>query len=346
MVEMKSKKRLSHHRLRHKRRISICAISIGLMIVGCSEPPPKSYRVGVVCGADLFLPVIDGMKSKLTELGFVEGENIVYDVQTFNDDPEGEGRAAATFVAEEVDLIVSVPTQATVKAYRAIQGTDIPLVFSYVGIEGTGLVQSVPRPGGNVTGVRYPGPEQICKRLELLQAFLPEAKRVWIGYDKNYPTIGPALEPLRALAASLDIKLIEAPVTTLEEFKRDLEKRARAPDPGMDAIILLPDTLNHSSAGWEAIRTFAKTRNIPVGGSFHYTVEQGALYGNGDEMAAIGELTAPLVAKVLNGIPPGTIPVVSPEQVLTINYDVALDLGIAVPEGLLNMASRIISSEQ
>ena len=317
-------------------------IVVGLLINSCADSKPKVYRVGVICGADLFLPVIDGLKSKMAELGFKEGETIVYAIHAYNNDPEGERRAAETLVAEKVDLIVTVPTQPSVKAHRAIQGTDIPLVFSYAGIEGIGLVESVPRPGGNVTGVRFPGPEQICKRLELMQAFLPKVRRVWIGYNQNYPTIGPSLRALRILSASMGITLVEVPVTTLGELERDLEQRAREADPGLDAIILMPDTLNHSSAGWEVIRTVAKKRKIPIGGSFFYTAEQGALYCNGNEMVTVGELTAPLVSKVLNGTPAGMIPVVSPEQVLTINLTVARELGVEVPRGLLSMASQII----
>ncbi|WP_419660345.1 ABC transporter substrate-binding protein [Desulfosarcina variabilis] len=342
MESVKAKKRPIPDQLRSEWRMLLIVIIVGFLINGCTDPEPKVYRVGVVCGADLFLPVIDGLKSKMAELGFKEGETIVYEIYSFNNDPEGERRAAETLVAEKVDLIVTVPTQPSVKAHRAIQGTDIPLVFSYAGIEGIGLVESVPRPGGNVTGVRFPGPEQICKRLELMQAFLPKVRRVWIGYNQNYPTIGPALQALRILSASMGITLVEAPVTTLRELEWDLERRAREADPGLDAIILMPDTFNHSSAGWEVIRTVAKKHKIPIGGSFFYTAEQGALYCNGNEMVTVGELTAPLVSKVLNGTPAGMIPVVSPEQVLTINLTVARELGVEVPRGLLSMASQII----
>jgi putative ABC transport system substrate-binding protein len=171
---------------------------------------------------------------------------------------------------------------------------------------------------------------------------LPEARRVWISYDKNYPTAVPSLTALRPLASSLGITLVDVPVTTLEELETDLENRAKKADPGMDAMILMPDTLNHSNPGWKVIRSFAEKHKLPLGGSFYYTVEQGALYGTGNEMSVVGELTAPLVAKVLHGIPAGTIPVVTPEQVLVINRRVAGELGVTLPDGVVNMASDII----
>lgn len=318
------------------------AMVVGLLVGACEEEKPKVYRVGVICGADFFLPVIDGFKAKMTSLGFAEGENIIYDVQAFNNNPDEERRAADKFVSEKVDLIFATPTQPSIKAHVAIKGTDIPLVFSYAGLEGTGLVDSVSKPGGNTTGLRFPGPEQICKRLELLLEFIPGAKRVWIGYDKNYPTAVSTLDALRTLALSSEVTLIEVPADTIKDIEADLAQRATAADTGIDAIILMPDTFNHSPAGWEAIRTFAAAHTIPIGGSFLYSVEQGALFGNANNLFKVGELTAPLASKVLHGMPAGSIPVVTPEPVLIINYSVAQKLGMAVPEGLLNMASQII----
>lgn len=140
----------------------------------------------------------------------------------------------------------------------------------------------------------------------------------------------------------MGITLVDVPVTTLKELERDLENRAQKKDPGMDAMILMPDTLNHSTPGWELIRSFAEKHRLPLGGSFYYTVAQGALYGTGSEMPEVGELTAPLIRKVINGTPVGTIPVVTPEQVLVINLSIALKLGISLPDSVLNTASRII----
>lgn len=326
------------------RSILVGAIVAVLIGYGCSEPVPKVFRVGVICGADFFLPVVDGFKARMAELGFVEGENIIYELQTFNNDPQGEQRAAEKFVRNRVDLIFTTPTEPSIKAHAAIQGTTIPLVFSYAGIEDSDLVKSVPQPGGNTTGLRFPGPEQICKRLELMLDFLPRTKRLWIGYDKNYPTATPVLKALRGLAATMGVTLVEVPATTLKEIETDLHRRAKAADPGIDAIILMPDTFNHSPTGWKAIRTFGVAQRIPIGGSFLYSVEQGALYGNANDLYVVGQLTAPLASKVLHGMPAGSIPVVTPEQQLIVNHTVALELGVSVPEGLLYMATQIIQN--
>jgi putative tryptophan/tyrosine transport system substrate-binding protein len=104
----------------------------------------------------------------------------------------------------------------------------------------------------------------------------------------------------------------------------------------------MPDLINHPMEDWKRIRNFAAEHQLPIAGNFLYTVEQGALFGNANDLADIGRLAAPLVHKILQGIPAGTIPVVSPEQDLFINYKRAQELGFQVPEGLLRQASEIV----
>ena len=306
------------------------------------EKTQKVYKVGILSGTDAFLGMAEGFKAKMTELGYIEGKNIVYDYQKVNADPEGEKRAAKKFVEDKVDLIFVFPTEPTVAVQLATKGTNIPVVFAYAGIEGADLVKSVREPGGNLTGVRFPGPEQMGKRLELLHQLVPRAKRVWIGYDKNYPNTAPALAALRPLALSLGITLVEVPAATLEDLKNDLAKRAKSADIGMDAMILMPDIFNHSPDGWEIIFKFAGEHKVPVAGSFPNTLELGAIFGNANDPVKVGELAAPLADKIFSGIPVGTIPVATPEQTLWINYKRAQELGLTVPQDLLNRADKII----
>ncbi len=323
-------------------RLISCAIGIALLLSGCGAEKPKVYKVGIISGTDAFLAIADGFKSKMAELGYVEGKNVVYDMQQLNADPAGELQVVKKFVADKVDLIFAYPTETTEAAQAATQGTNIPVVFAYAGIEGSDLVESVRRPGGNITGVRFPGPDLISKRLEIMLDIAPGVKRVWIGYDKNYTNTAPALEVLRPLAASKGVTLVETPATSIEEIKADLAKREQAADIGLDAIILMPDTFNHSPEGWEQILTFATKHHVPIGGSFFYTVQQGAVFGNANDLFKVGELAAPIADKILKGTPPGEIPVVTPEPTLWINYKVAVELGLTVPEDLLSQAVEII----
>ncbi len=333
---------IPEERLSRQRILISFALSAVMLLCGCTARKEKTYRVGVLCGSDAFLEIVSGFQAKMSELGYVEGRNIIYDLQKLNADPEGERRVAEKFVREGVDLIFTVPTEPSVAAQEAAQGTNIPVVFAYAGIEGSNLVESVSQPGRGITGVRFPGPEQISKRLEILLEFAPRAKRVWIGYDKNYPNTLPALKALRTLASSMGIRLVEVPAATIAELETDLAARAKSADPGLDAIILMPDIFNHCPAGWELIRRFAGEHRLPIGGSFLYTVEQGAIFGNANDLTEVGKLAAPLAEKILRGTSAGMIPVVTPEQDLWINYKAARELGLTVPEGLLQRAKKVI----
>ena len=317
-------------------------VVFALLLSGCDAKKPDVYRVGIISGADAFLVVVDGFKAKMKELGYVEGQNIVYDMQKLNADPAGGRQAAKKFVDDKVDLIFAVPTEPAVAAKAVTRGTDIPVVFAYAGLEGSTLVESVRRPGGNITGVRFPGPELISRNLEILLELAPLVKRVWVGYDINYPNSDPTLEALRPLALSKDLTLVEVPAATIGELEADLAARAKSADLGLDAIMLMPDIFNHSPAGWAVIKRFAAKHKVPIAGTFGYTVEQGAVFGNANELFKVGELAAPLADKVFKGTPAGTLPVVTPEQDLRINYKVAQKLGLTVPEGLLSMAVEII----
>ena len=333
---------MAQKRIANRRTMFILAVMFALILNGCTEKKPEAFRVGIVSGADFFIPVVDGLKDKMAQLGYVEGEHIFYELHGLNNDPDGEKKAAQKLVEAKVDLILTVPTEATLQTKSVVQGTNIPVVFAYAGLEGNNIVESVRAPGGNITGVRYPGMDQIAKRLEILRELIPSVKRVWIGYDKNYPNSIPALNVLRPLALSLGVTLVEAPVNDLAELKSELAARENATDIVLDAMILMPDSLIHSPAGWGEIKTFAAKHRVPIGGSFPYTVKSGAVFGNANDLFKVGELLAPLVDKIFRGIPAGTIPVVTPEQDLWINYTVAQELGLTVPKGLLSRADSII----
>jgi putative ABC transport system substrate-binding protein len=332
----------SQNRIRNGWMILVAIVVVSLLLSGCGAKEPTVYRVGIISGGS-FAVMADGFKTKMTELGYVEGENIIYDSPDAGADMAEAQRIAEQFVVDKVDLIfTSGSTPGALAAKTATQGTDIPVVFAYADAEGSGLVESVREPGGNITGVRYPGHEMMIKRLEILLEIAPGVKRVWIGYDKNNPNTAPALETLRPAAPSLGVTLVEVPATTLEELKADLAARAASADLGLDAIILMPDGFNHAPDGLAALTEFAAEHKVPVGGSLLYTVEAGAVFGNANDLLEVGALAAPLADKILNGTPAGTIPVVTPEQDLYINYKVAQELGLTVPPGLLSMAAEII----
>ena len=319
-------------------------VLVALLMSGCgSAQQNKVYHVGILTSNPSFAAIGDGFKAKMTELGYIENKNIIYIVQKpSSSDPAELQRQVKALVDQKVDLIFTFPAPETVAAQAATQGTNIPVVFAYFQVEGTNLIKSVSAPGGNMTGVRYPGPEMISRRLEILHEMVPTVKRVWISYDKNGPNTPATLAVLRPLASSLDVTLIEVPITKLDELGADLAARTNSADIGIDAIITMPDEFNTSAAGFAVLNKFATDHKIPLAGGISYMAQQGALFINTTDLTNVGALAAPLADQILKGIPAGTIPVVTPNQQLIINYKVAQGLGLTVPSGLLSEATQII----
>jgi putative ABC transport system substrate-binding protein len=329
---------------KHPMLVLILLVVVCVFLGGCGEKAQeeKVYRVGIIGGMEAFAPTAEGFKAKMAELGYIEGENIVYDVQIANFDQAEMQQVLEQFVADEVDFVFAFPTEASVVAKAATRGTDIPVVFAIAGIEGGDLVESVRQPGENITGVRYPGPDLVVKRFEFLHELAPQIKRLYIPYDPNYPNSPPALKALRPVASSHGVTLVEAPVTSVEELQADLQARAKTADIGMDAMQILPEALTQSPAGWAAISTFAAQHKLPLVGSILFSANIGGVFSYCIDFVENGELAAPIADKVLKGAQAGTIPLVTPEAHLWINYKLIQELGLTVPEGMLSLADEII----
>jgi putative ABC transport system substrate-binding protein len=307
----------------------------------CGKKTQKVYRVGILTSFAPMLTIAEGFKAGMTELGYVEGKNIIYDLQVKDADPEGEEQTVKKFIDDKVDLIFTFPTGASVTAYRIAQGTGIPVVFAMCGVEGNIQVESVHHPGGNITGVRFPGPDNVVKHLELMIELKPQTKRVWVTYDPCYPNTPIMLDALRLAASSKGITIVEASHTNAEEVQADLQAVAASGNIP-DAILLLPEALSQSPSGSEVMIKFANKYHIPVGGGVPYTLNLGAVFSFLPDEFEMGKMAAPSADKIFKGIPAGTIPLVTPENHLWLNYKVAQELGLTVPEGLLSRADKII----
>ncbi len=322
----------------------ICLVIVGLLLSGCSGvQQPKVYRVGILSGLNFVAVITDGFKARMTELGYVEGKNITYDVQKTDFDLAAYRKILNKFIEDKVDLIVVFPTEATMEAKAATQGTNIPVVFTFCLIEGMGIVKDVRAPGGNMTGVRFPGPDIALKRFEIMRELAPQAKRYYVPYQKGYPIVAPQLEIVRPAAEAAGITLIEAPVNNAAELQADLDARAKSSDLGMDVIFFLVEPLTVTPDAYAVVGKFAYEHKLPIGGALMSAEERySSIFGVNVNPVVSGKLAAPLADKVLKGMAPGTIPVVSDESFFQINYRAAQDLGVTVPEGLLKQANEVI----
>jgi putative ABC transport system substrate-binding protein len=337
---------VNHHNPRNRIRKSyivlLLVVVFSLLLSGCGAEKPKVYRVGILSGLDYFSNSIDGFKAKMTELGYVEGQNITYDLQKANFDMAEYKRILQQFVADKVDLIYVFPTEAALEAKAATEGSNIPVVFGFTFIEGNDLVQSIVEPGGNITGVRYAGPDLALKRFEVLRELAPQAKYILIPYQRDYPSVPGQIEALRPVAADAGITLIEVPAANTAELEAELQTRAKAPDIGVDAVLMILEPLMRTPDAFAVITNFAAEHKLVAGGALTSAEGNVSVFGIAADNVAVGKQAASLTDKIFKGTPPGTLSVVSAENYLQINYKAAQEQGLTVPDGLLRQADEII----
>jgi len=320
----------------------IIAVVVGAYFFLIPKPEEKRiYRVGVLwTGGEFFSDLLTAFKEKMTELGYIENQNIVYNVY-MAPEPVGNEEIVQGYVDDEVDLIFSFATEATIEAKKVAAGTGIPVVFTCSFIEGTHLVKSVSSPGDNITGVRYPTTESAVGRLEHLHKIAPQIKQVWVPCLRDYPTVAAQFEAMEPVASSLGITLIPGLFSSPAEVKAYLDERAASADIGIDAIIMLAEPFSITPEVIELVFEFADEHSLPLSSAMVLKEAYGPIIGFHPTNAEMGSLAAPQVDKVLKGMPAGTIPVVTADNDLRINYKLTQKLGLEVPEGLLERAIEI-----
>lgn len=330
------------NRIRYIFSVLITVIIGVYLFNGCTMRKAKVYRVGIVSGLEGFNTIADGFIEKMTSLGYIEGKNIEYDYRKLNDDPIEEEISIKKFINDGVDIILAFPSRPAKTAKTLTQGTNIPVVFAGASIEGINLVENQRQPGENITGVRFPTPEMTAKRLEILLDIAPHITRVLIFFDPTYPSYIPARKALDEMANTLDVTLVDKPVSSLNDIHLSLQELEESSNINFDAIFLMPDLITGSAPAWDTIEPFADKHNLPLIGTMEYSLQGTGLFILNSSHYEIGYLAADIVDKILRGTPAGNIPVATPNLNLFINYRQAQKLGLTVPEGLLKQAYKVI----
>src|SRR5262245_56192916 len=177
---------LGHKKTQHiTTRCALCLMLTGLLLMACDDATPaKTYSVGVVNYVATLTPVFEAFKARMAELGYVEGKNVTYIYHgTLAPDPQVIEREVRSLLAQKVDLYLTVGTQPTLVAKKAIEGTIIPVVFApAINPMKEGIVESLIRPGGNVTGVQ--NSDTFPKALEWLHKIVPQAMKAYLRCGK------------------------------------------------------------------------------------------------------------------------------------------------------------------
>ena len=281
---------------------------------------------------------VAAFRKGLQELGWAEGRNIHIDVRWAASDAALMQRFAKELVALQPDLILSHNTPTTATLLQ--QTRTIPIVFAVVSDPvGSGFVESLPRPGGNVTGWTNIEPTMAGKWLELLKEIAPRVARVALLFNPvTAPYAGYYLGPFKAAAASFSLDAIAAPVRDTSELESIIAAQARAPNGG---LIVMTDSflVTHRAE----ITSLAARYHLPAIYPFRSFVELGGLLSYGNDLVDNFRRAATYSDHILNGATPSDLPVQAPVKFeLVINLKTAKALGLDVPSPLLALADEVI----
>jgi ABC-type uncharacterized transport system substrate-binding protein len=306
-----------------------------------AQQPDRMRRIGVLMAyaeSDLEGQAnVAAFREGLQKLGWTEGRNIRIDSRWAALDAEAMQRFATELVALQADLILANNTPATTAMLR--QTRTIPIIFAIVTDPvGSGLVASLPRPGGNVTGFTNMEPTMAGKWLELLKEIAPRVARVAMLFNPAMATYAEYyLTPFKAAAASFAVEAIAAPVRDRSELETVVAAQAREPNSG---LIVMPDgfTTGHS----EEITLLAARYRLPAIYPFRFFAELGGLLSYGNDRLDQFRRAAIYADRILNGAKPADLPVQAPVKYeLVINLKTAKALGLTVPANLLARADEV-----
>jgi putative ABC transport system substrate-binding protein len=302
-----------------------------------AQQSAKLPTVGLLGASTLsaWSPWVAAFVQRLRELGWTEGRTIEIEYRWAEGRTERYVEIAAEFVRLKVDVIVTVGSAvAAVKQATAV----IPIVFAAAADPlGSGLVASLARPGGNVTGLSMQSTELVAKRCELLHEILPALRRIAVMGNADYPAALLEMRDVTAAARSLGLEIDTAELRRAE----DISSAFDAFKSRVQALYVCPDALVNATA--VRINTLAIGAHLPTMYSTRNFVEAGGLMAYGPNNTDLFRRAGDYVDKILRGTKPGDIPVEQPTKFeLVINLTTAKALGLSVPPALQARADEMI----
>jgi putative ABC transport system substrate-binding protein len=318
-----------------KRRAFISFLGCGVIAAPfpALAQPHKPATLGILVARNPDpTQLIKGIKEGFRQLGYVEGTDIVFELRIGGADVAGLAPLASELVARKVDILFAYPTPAATAIKQATK--TIPIVIMSADPVGTGLVESLARPGGNITGVSTAVSELGAKNLELLHDVLPSAHRVAVLTNVNDPFNKSFLAYIQTAAAALKIEAIPFPLRGGEGLD---DAFAQLQNSGAEAVVLQPSLPGKRIAELalkHRLPAFAPNAGFPaVGGLASYSSDLDAAYHD----------SVVLMDKVLKGRNPADLPVQMPTKFrLSLNLTTAKALGLTLPPTLLTRADEVI----
>ena len=330
--------------MKDRRTVSILGLMLMLAllmtaVVGCGggEATEESQQITIGISQIVEHPALDsaqkGFIDGMTAAGYVEGEDVVYDIANAQNDKNNALTIAQKFVNDKVDMIFAIATPTAQAAAQAT--TDIPILITAVTDPvAAGLVETLDAPGGNVTGTTDMNP--IAEQLELVKKFVPDAKKVGVIYNSGEVNSEVQVEIAKEVAGDLGLEIVEASVAT----SSDVSQAAASLVGRVDAIYIPTD--NTVVSALETVLQVAEDNKIPVIAGEGDSVERGALATLGIDYYELGKQTAEMAVKVLKGEAPASMVIETQKNMqLYINKTAAKNMGVEIPADLLKEADKV-----
>jgi putative tryptophan/tyrosine transport system substrate-binding protein len=323
--------------LRREFIATLGGAAVGWPFAACAQRAGRLPVIGFL-GADTPLTTgrwVAAFVQRLHELGWSEGHTISIEYRWAEGRSERFPQIAAEFVRGKVAVIVTVGTAAAIAAKQAT--SIIPIVFVKVGDPvGTGLVASLARPGGNVTGVSIQATDTVAKRLKLLREIIPDLGRLAILANLGNPSAVSHTAEVQAAAHALGFEVALFEIRRTEDVVRAIESLRG----GADALYVVTDPLLTTNR--IQINTLALDARLPTVHTSRDYVETG-LFSYGPSVSDQYQRVADYVDKILHGTKAGDIPVGQTTKFnLVINLTTAKTLGLTMPDNLLALADEVI----
>lgn len=279
-----------------------------------------------------------GLLEGLRELGYVDGQNIKLIEQHFGAPTVADMRAAILAIIRDIDILVVGGTIGGIAAKSAT--SEVPVVFISVGAPvDIGLVKSLAKPGGNMTGVSFEAAEETyAKRLQLLTEIVPGLSHVAILGAAGDPNVAFAMASLKRSAAGLGVSINLIDLKSADDLVRAFDEMRRTQ---MQALLVISGLLTYSSIKQTA--DLALANHLPSCHGFKEAVAAGGLISLGPDLVSLGRQSSRLVDKIIRGERPADIPVEQPDRyVMSINLKTARSLGLIVPPALIGRADEVV----
>jgi putative ABC transport system substrate-binding protein len=304
-----------------------------------AQAPSRNRQIGLL---SLFSPSVtaswhQAFRRSLVDLGWVEGKNVSIVYRYAEDRRDRLPDLAADVVRLKVDVIVASSTPEAQAAKGATR--EIPIVMVIPGDPvASKLVESLARPGGNITGLASMSPQLAGKRLELLKEIVPKLSRVGVLWNPESPVSILQWKEIRLPAQQMGVELVSFEVRSPDEFDKAFEdaKRARIGALILFAAPVITTNLNR-------IAGFAAKSRLPSMFQFSYFADAGGLVAYGPDRNDMYRRAATYINKIFKGAKPADLPIELPTKFeLVINLKTAKELGITIPQSVLVRADRVI----